>query len=915
MALKFTQLYKEIQEGTVSPTKTVIPTKEQQIVRPNEGDASIESVIVKAVPITDKITVTPTKLDQNILPESNDLAIDSVLVKAVTNEIDNNIKAENIKQGVSILGVKGELEGTIIPKTAKAYYEMYDEDGYPTQCTIINTSNIAESMFYVSENDNKNINKNLQTISFNVNDNCVDIENDAFTNKINPEYPTSIVLPNCISIHDNNKGFLNTKTSHGAVTIDKVKYLSNASNSTFAAYQFDSNISNGDVLSINNNTKYLLPHMLANVPSGISIAITIPSNITEISPYAFANTMNWDNLRYNINMLGNVTNIRDHAFYNRFAYNDRIKFSSYNWQSTVLSIGRGAFHCTYLNSCNFPNVTQLNDSTFYSCMFSEFSLPLVSYIGSSAFYNCYYLTQVYLPEVLEIGNNAFGSCTSIKFAVLPKCKKLNQGAFYNCRSLSSISLPNCEYVGNNAFGGQGTVSYPLITDISLPKCSYIGDYAFTPGGYSNTTLKSIYIGGENLKLNYNAFYNCKTLQSISIPNCSYIGSSAFYSCSSLSYINVGKCSYIGSHAFAYCSSLTNFIGDSVEQVESGAFHNCFKLSSINLPECKYIGSSAFYFCSNATEINIPKCEYLQSYALSPSHKASNIIANNLIYLNSMNFNSPSLKTLPTFSKLERLDAYALASNSLISELITSTIYAFQQNALASCNNLSKIEIYTKSNKVYFGSSVFTNCINLKSVYLPEIYNEGLGTQTFANCSKLSYVSFGTSFSAFSSYCSYYTDIASPSFSFTTYSYNATQQFANCTSLNTLVLPFNGLVRLDYSGTFSNTGIANGTGHIYVPSSLVDVYKYATNWAYYSNRFSAIETLVLDFDIDGVTYSANHGTTWENWVNSDYNISGFQIINGKVCNASGKQVDTVTSSDKITYLHKKYYTFQEKVCKI
>lgn len=37
-----------------------------------------------------------------------------------------------------------------------------------------------------------------------------------------------------------------------------------------------------------------------------------------------------------------------------------------------------------------------------------------------------------------------------------------------------------------------------------------------------------------------------------------------------------------------------------------------------------------------------------------------------------------------------------------------------------------------------------------------------------------------------------------------------------------------------------TAIASATGYIYVPQSLVDQYKAATNWATYANQIRAIE---------------------------------------------------------------------------
>lgn len=57
-------------------------------------------------------SVTPTTSAQTITPSSGKNGITQVNVSAVTSAIDNNIQAENIKSGVSILDVTGTYTGT-----------------------------------------------------------------------------------------------------------------------------------------------------------------------------------------------------------------------------------------------------------------------------------------------------------------------------------------------------------------------------------------------------------------------------------------------------------------------------------------------------------------------------------------------------------------------------------------------------------------------------------------------------------------------------------------------------------------------------------------------------------------------------------------------------------------------------------
>ena len=60
--------------------------------------------------LQDEITVSPMTVDQVVYPDSDYDAVKKIKVDKVTSEIDSNIIPENIKKDVSILGVLGELE-------------------------------------------------------------------------------------------------------------------------------------------------------------------------------------------------------------------------------------------------------------------------------------------------------------------------------------------------------------------------------------------------------------------------------------------------------------------------------------------------------------------------------------------------------------------------------------------------------------------------------------------------------------------------------------------------------------------------------------------------------------------------------------------------------------------------------------
>ena len=65
-------------------------------------------------PTLDPLNITPSTNSQHFEAEKG-YAYSEVNVSAVTSSIDNNIKAENIKKDVTILGVTGIVEEGALP--------------------------------------------------------------------------------------------------------------------------------------------------------------------------------------------------------------------------------------------------------------------------------------------------------------------------------------------------------------------------------------------------------------------------------------------------------------------------------------------------------------------------------------------------------------------------------------------------------------------------------------------------------------------------------------------------------------------------------------------------------------------------------------------------------------------------------
>ena len=155
--VNFDSGYTGLSSVTVNPytldSKTVDPSTSQQVITSDEDGLS--SVTVNAV--TSSIdpdiqagnikrgieilgvtgtfdggslgtkTVNSSTSTQTITPEPSDYGLSSVTVNAVTSSIDSNIQADNIKSGVTILGITGNYSGTVINNQNKTVDPSTDQ--------------------------------------------------------------------------------------------------------------------------------------------------------------------------------------------------------------------------------------------------------------------------------------------------------------------------------------------------------------------------------------------------------------------------------------------------------------------------------------------------------------------------------------------------------------------------------------------------------------------------------------------------------------------------------------------------------------------------------------------------------------------------------------------------------------------
>ena len=253
-------------------------------------------------------------------------------------------------------------------------------------------------------------------------------------------------------------------------------------------------------------------------------------------------------------------------------------------------------------------------------------------------------------------------------------------------------------------------------------------------------------------------------------------------------------------------TISVYSNDRVSVVGKGAFFYCQSLTSVNLPNCLSLGSNAFAFCEKLTYFSLPLCENIDTYAFSSCTTLKSIDLPNCKFVAYGGFRN----------------CYSLTNISLPNCSYVSN------NGFEGCSNLISINL-PLCKSITFG--LFSKCLKLTYVSLPLcIRIEGyafsscytLPSIDFPNCKFIDYYAFN--------YCSALSLINLP-----LCSYIGDRAFYDCSNLSQVYLNSVTSVTTIQSNTFSNCPKLTS---IYVPASLVDAFKTATNWSSISDKIVA-----------------------------------------------------------------------------
>ena len=283
---------------------------------------------------------------------------------------------------------------------------------------------------------------------------------------------------------------------------------------------------------------------------------------------------------------------------------------------------------------------------------------------------------------------------------------------------SSINVNEVEYsvtsIGENAFyycRGLTSVTIPNSVT-SIDACAFSGC----------SSLTSVTIPNSVTSIGDLAFSDCSGLTSITIPNSvTSIGHHAFSDCRGLTSVTIpNSVTIIGDEAFRGCSGLTSVtIPNSVTSIEESTFYNCSGLTSVTIPNSvTSIGHHAFYDCSGLTSITIPNSvTSIGHNAFSGCSGLTSVtIPNSVTSIDGGTFSDCSGLTSVTIpNSVTSIEEYTFYNCSgLTSVTIPNSVTSIGNNAFYNCSGLTSVTI--PNSVTCINNDVFGSCPNLENVY-------------------------------------------------------------------------------------------------------------------------------------------------------------------------------------------------------
>lgn len=212
----------------------------------------------------------------------------------------------------------------------------------------------------------------------------------------------------------------------------------------------------------------------------------------------------------------------------------------------ILGDTRGLFSgCTNLSSFGSYIFNSLGDYMFAGTALTSYKFYLYTdYIGDYVFQNCTSLTEIDLNDmesIVEAGTSIFDGCTNLSVIYI------NNEGYRTAQGWS-------EYSSLMSMNIEPELALSFSDGLLYGSATYIDSASWQALGITTTDIISVSLP-DCLSVAEQTFKYCSSLQTISLPMCEYIGSSAFDDCPAISgTLYFPNCTYLGQRAFGHRSS-------------------------------------------------------------------------------------------------------------------------------------------------------------------------------------------------------------------------------------------------------------------------------------------------------------------------------------------------------------------------
>lgn len=395
--------------------------------------------------------------------------------------------------------------------------------------------------------------------------------------------------------------------------------------------------------------------------------------------------------------------------------------ANYSIPETVNEISEGAFYtANNLKSIEIPDsVVSISEEAFdYAENLSDIKISdSVSVIGDDAFDNTsWYNNQedgvIYINKCLYEYKGWMPENTSI--SIKDGTKSICDNAFSYCSNLINVEFPNSvTYIGEKAF-----YDCDSLIDVKLSEnITYLGHNAFN----ACENLKSINIPEHLTKTGWSVFENCTNLETVYF---NAIASNDDEDVSfDFSFENSVKTVIYGDKVTKVARDFNNnsnlervVLGSNVKSIGNNAFSDCTSLKSITIPEnVAEIGDSAFYGCTNLTSITIP--ESVTEIGVSAFENCTNLLG------------------LQIPSNIEKIGDDAFDDTAWYNNQPDGLLYIGKVLYAYKGDKTKATDVEIKEGTKVISNDVFSDCVNLKNVVIPDSVNS-IGSSVFENCTSL-----------------------------------------------------------------------------------------------------------------------------------------------------------------------------------